>query len=500
MKKYILALDQGTTSSRSIIYDRQGNTVSVAQMEFRQYYPHEGWVEHDPNEIWTTQMTVAHEALLKAGLTWENIEAVGITNQRETAVVWDKASGEPVCRAIVWQCRRTAGYCDELAEDKALVERIRSRTGLLLDAYFSATKLRWVLENVPGARERAEAGELLFGTVETWLIWKMTGGRVHVTDYSNASRTMLFNIHDLCWDEEILKILDIPKCMLPEPVPSSCVYGETMPELFGGPVLIAGAAGDQQAALFGQTCFSPGEAKSTYGTGNFLLMNTGKTPVKSGNGLLTTIAWGLDAGGPVEYALEGSVFVCGAAIQWLRDELDILDDAAESERMALSVPDSAGIYVVPAFVGLGAPYWDPYARGSIFGITRGAGKNHLVRATLESMAFQCYDLLGAMSRDMGEKLPALKVDGGACANNYLMQFQADILGCEVLRPACIETTSLGAAYLAGLATGYWQDQKDIRNNWQVDRVFAPQMSASDREAKLAGWQEAVKRSRGWIRP
>ncbi|MDD7019841.1 MAG: glycerol kinase GlpK, partial [Hornefia butyriciproducens] len=318
MKKYILALDQGTTSSRSIIYDRKGNTVSVAQMEFRQYYPHEGWVEHDPNEIWTTQMTVAHEALLKAGLTWENIEAVGITNQRETAVVWDKISGEPVCRAIVWQCRRTAGYCDELAEDKALVERIRSRTGLLLDAYFSATKLRWVLENVPGARERAEAGELLFGTVETWLIWKMTGGRVHVTDYSNASRTMLFNIHDLCWDEEILKILDIPKCMLPEPVPSSCVYGETMPELFGGPVPIAGAAGDQQAALFGQTCFSPGEAKSTYGTGNFLLMNTGKTPVKSGNGLLTTIAWGLDAGGPVEYALEGSVFVCGAAIQWLR--------------------------------------------------------------------------------------------------------------------------------------------------------------------------------------
>ena len=500
MKKYILALDQGTTSSRSIIYDRKGNTVSVAQMEFRQYYPHEGWVEHDPNEIWTTQMTVAHEALLKAGLTWENIEAVGITNQRETAVVWDKISGEPVCRAIVWQCRRTAGYCDELAEDKALVERIRSRTGLLLDAYFSATKLRWVLENVSGARERAEAGELLFGTVETWLIWKMTGGRVHVTDYSNASRTMLFNIHDLCWDEEILKILDIPKCMLPEPVPSSCVYGETMPELFGGPVPIAGAAGDQQAALFGQTCFSPGESKSTYGTGNFLLMNTGKTPVKSGNGLLTTIAWGLDAGGPVEYALEGSVFVCGAAIQWLRDELDILDDAAESERMAMSVPDSAGIYVVPAFVGLVAPYWDPYARGSIFGITRGAGKNHLVRATLESMAFQCYDLLGAMSRDMGEKLPALKVDGGACANNYLMQFQADILGCEVLRPACIETTSLGAAYLAGLATGYWQDQKDIRNNWQVDRVFAPQMSASDREAKLAGWQEAVKRSRGWIRP
>ena len=500
MKKYILALDQGTTSSRSIIYDRKGNTVSVAQMEFRQYYPHEGWVEHDPNEIWTTQMTVAHEALLKAGLTWENIEAVGITNQRETAVVWDKVSGEPVCRAIVWQCRRTAGYCDELAEDKALVERIRSRTGLLLDAYFSATKLRWVLENVPGARERAEAGELLFGTVETWLIWKMTGGRVHVTDYSNASRTMLFNIQDLCWDEEILKILDIPKCMLPEPVPSSCVYGETMPELFGGSVPIAGAAGDQQAALFGQTCFSPGEAKSTYGTGNFLLMNTGKTPVKSGSGLLTTIAWGLDAGGPVEYALEGSVFVCGAAIQWLRDELDILDDAAESERMAMSVPDSAGIYVVPAFVGLGAPYWDPYARGSIFGITRGAGKNHLVRATLESMAFQCYDLLGAMSRDMGEKLPALKVDGGACANNYLMQFQADILGCEVLRPACIETTSLGAAYLAGLATGYWQDQKDIRNNWQVDRVFAPQMSASDREAKLAGWQEAVKRSRGWIRP
>lgn len=499
MEKYILALDQGTTSSRSILYDKKGNMISVAQMEFAQHYPHEGWVEHDANEIWTTQMTVAHEALLKAGLTWENVEAIGITNQRETTVVWDKNTGEPICNAIVWQCRRTAEYCDELAKDDLLVQQIRAKTGLILDAYFSGTKLRWILENVEGARQKAEAGDLLFGTIETWLIWKMTGGAVHVTDYSNASRTMLFNIHDLCWDQDILRILEIPACMLPEPKPSSCQYGETVPELFGGPIPIAGAAGDQQSALFGQTCFAPGESKSTYGTGNFLLMNTGETPVQSKNGLLTTVAWGL-GDGSVEYALEGSVFVCGAAIQWLRDELNIMDNAGKSEEMALSVKDSAGLYVVPAFVGLGAPYWDPYARGAIFGITRGANKNHLVRATLESMAYQCYDLLGAMSKDLGRDLAELRVDGGACANNYLMQFQADLLGCKVKRPKCIETTSLGAAYLAGLATGYWKDRADICTNWQIDRVFEPQMEGSLRAEKLAGWKEAVKRSLNWVKP
>ena len=497
MDKYIMALDQGTTSSRCIIYDKQGNMVSVAQKEFTQYFPKEGWVEHDAEEIWTTQMTVAHEALLKAELTYENIQAIGITNQRETTVVWDKATGEPICNAIVWQCRRTADYCDELAKKEGMVDMIREKTGLLLDAYFSGTKLRWILKNVPGAQARAEAGELCFGTIESWLIWKMTGGRVHVTDYSNASRTMMFNIHDLCWDKEILEVLEVPEIMLPEPVPNSMVYGETEQTLFGGPIPIAGAAGDQQAALFGQTCFGEGDAKSTYGTGNFLLMNTGEKPVQSENGLLTTIAWGLD--GKVNYALEGTVFVCGAAIQWLRDELDIMESAGQSEAMATSVEDTAGVYLVPAFVGLGAPYWDPYARGAIFGLTRGANKNHLVRAALDSMAYQCYDLLAAMSRDLGEDLPALRVDGGACANNYLMQFQADILGCDVLRPCCIETTSLGAAYLAGLATGYWKDLDDVRNNWQVDQTFRPAMEESRRKELLAGWKEAVKRCQGWAK-
>ncbi|HKM28833.1 MAG TPA: glycerol kinase GlpK [Anaerovoracaceae bacterium] len=496
MKKYILALDQGTTSSRCIIYDKKGEMISVAQKEFTQIYPEQGWVEHDANEIWSTQMTVAHEALLKIGATYENIDAIGITNQRETTVVWDKTTGEPVYNAIVWQCRRTAEYCDSLKE-QGLTEMIREKTGLLIDAYFSGTKLRWILENVPGARERGEKGELLFGTIETWLIWKMTGGKVHVTDYTNASRTMMFNINTLKWDDEILKILDIPRSMLPEPKPSSCVYGETVDTLFSGPIRIAGAAGDQQAALFGQTCFTEGEAKSTYGTGCFLLLNTGEKPVFSKNGLLTTIAWGVD--GKVNYALEGSVFVCGAAIQWLRDEVNIIEKSPDSEEMALAVPDSNGVYVVPAFVGLGAPYWDPYARGAVLGITRGANKNHLVRATLESMAYQCYDLLTAMSSDMGGELVTLKVDGGACANNFLMQFQADILGKDVKRPMCIETTSLGAAYLAGLATGYWESTDDIRSNWQIDKTFNPSMEDNKRKELLAGWKKAVKCVMGWAK-
>lgn len=496
MNKYILALDQGTTSSRCIIYDKKGNMVSVAHKEFRQYYPQQGWVEHDANEIWSTQMTVAHEAMLKAGVTYNHIEAIGITNQRETTVVWDKHTGEPVHNAIVWQCRRTAEYCDQLME-QGLADSFKEKTGLLIDAYFSATKLRWILENVEGAREKAEAGDLLFGTIETWLIWKMTGGRVHVTDYSNASRTMMFNINTLQWDDEILSILDIPKSMLPEPRPSSEVYGETESTLFAGPIKIAGAAGDQQAALFGQTCFQEGEAKSTYGTGCFLLLNTGEKPVFSQNGLLTTVAWGLN--GKVNYALEGSVFVCGAAIQWLRDELSLMKNSAESERMALSVKDSNGVYVVPAFVGLGAPYWDPYARGSIFGLTRGANKNHLVRATLESLAYQASDLLYAMASDLGKELLSLKVDGGACANNFLMQFQADILGKDVLRPQCIETTSLGAAYLAGLATGYWKNQNDVLENWQIDKTFVPAMDDFQRQALLSGWKKAVERAIGWAK-
>ncbi len=496
MNKYILALDQGTTSSRCIIYDKKGNMISVAQKEFTQIYPQAGWVEHDANEIWQTQMTVAHEAILKAGLTYQNIEAIGITNQRETTVVWDKHTGEPVHNAIVWQCRRTAEYCDQLIAE-GLTDKIKEKTGLLIDAYFSGTKLRWILENVEGARAKAEAGDLLFGTIETWLIWKMTGGKVHVTDYSNASRTMMFNINTLEWDDEILGILDIPKVMLPTPRPSSEVYGETEDTIFAGPIKIAGAAGDQQAALFGQTCFEAGEAKNTYGTGCFLLLNTGEKPVYSENGLLTTVAWGLD--GKVNYALEGSVFVCGAAIQWLRDELNILENSADSEAMAMSVEDSNGVYVVPAFVGLGAPYWDPYARGAIFGLTRGANQNHLVRATLESLAYQCNDLLKAMASDLGSELVALKVDGGACANNFLMQFQSDILGKDVLRPQCIETTSLGAAYLAGLATGYWKNQDDVRENWQIDKTFTAAMDDEKRAELLAGWDKAVSRTLGWAK-
>ena len=496
MGKYILALDQGTTSSRCIIYDKKGNMISVAQKEFTQIYPKDGWVEHDAMEIWSTQMGVAQEALLKIGCTYEDIEAIGITNQRETTVVWDKETGMPIYNAIVWQCRRTAEYCDSLIK-QGHSDMIREKTGLLIDAYFSGTKLKWILDNVDGAREKAEAGKLLFGTIETWLIWKMTDGKVHVTDYSNASRTMMFNIKTLEWDDEILEILNVPKAMLPEPKPSSCIYGETATTIFGGPIKIAGAAGDQQAALFGQTCFEPGEGKNTYGTGCFLLMNTGETPVYSKNGLVTTIAWGLD--GKVNYALEGSVFVCGAAIQWLRDEIDIMEKSSDSEAMALAVEDSCGLYVVPAFVGLGAPYWDPYARGAVLGITRGANKNHLVRATLESLAYQTNDLIQAMTDDLGSCLVSLKVDGGACANNFLMQFQSDVLNCKVERPVCIETTSLGAAYLAGLATGYWKNKEDVLQNWQVDRTFEPAMDDSKRQEMLAGWSKAVEKTRGWAK-
>ena len=497
MSKYIMALDQGTTSSRCIIYDKKGNMMSVAQKEFTQIYPKAGWVEHDAMEIWSTQMGVAQEALLKINCTYENIEAIGITNQRETTVVWDKETGIPVHNAIVWQCRRTAEYCDELAA-AGYGDMIREKTGLLLDAYFSGTKLKWILDNVEGAREKAEAGKLLFGTIETWLIWKLTDGKVHVTDYSNASRTMMFNIHTLEWDDEILKLLNIPKSMLPEPKPSSCVYGQSSENIFGGPIKIAGAAGDQQSALFGQTCFNQGEGKNTYGTGCFLLINTGERSVVSHNGLVTTIAWGLD--GKVNYALEGSVFVCGAAIQWLRDEIDILESSPQSEEMAKAVPDAGGLYVVPAFVGLGAPYWDPYARGAVLGITRGANKYHLVRATLESLAYQTKDLIDAMVEDLGEHLVSLKVDGGASANDFLMQFQADIMGCEVKRPVCIETTSLGAAYLAGLATGYWENKEDVIKNWQVEKTFTPDMDDQKREELLTGWKKAVSCVRGWAKP
>ena len=496
MKKYIMALDQGTTSSRCIIYDKKGEMVSVAQKEFTQIYPGDGWVEHNAMEIWSTQMGVAQEALLKINCTYENIEAIGITNQRETTVVWDKETGEPVYNAIVWQCRRTAEYCDEL-KAAGYGDMVRSKTGLLIDAYFSGTKLRWILENVPGARQKAEEGRLLFGTIETWLIWKLTGGKVHVTDYSNASRTMMFNINTLEWDDELLTLLDVPKSMLPQPMPSSCIYGETLPTIFGGPIKIAGAAGDQQSALFGQTCFKAGEAKNTYGTGAFLLINTGEKPVFSNNGLVTTIAWGLD--GKVNYALEGSVFVCGAVMQWLRDEINLIDNAAQSEEMARKVEDTCGLYVVPAFVGLGAPYWDSYARGAVLGITRGANKYHLVRAAVESMAYQTGDLIRAMVEDLGEPLVALKVDGGAAANNFLMEFQADLLDCRVMRPKCIETTSLGAAYLAGLAVGYWKSKEDVLENWQIDQIFEPQMDDEKRSQLLAGWKKAIGSVTGWAR-
>ncbi len=493
---YIMALDSGTTSARCILFDHNGNICSMAQKDIRQFYPKPGWVEHDPMEIWATQIGAAQEAMQKIGVSAHDIAAIGITNQRETTVVWDKTTGEPVYNAIVWQCRRTAEYCDEL-KAKGLAEKFRQKTGLVIDAYFSGTKLRWILENVPGARQRAERGELLFGTVESWLIWRLTGGKVHVTDYSNASRTFLYNINELCWDKEILAELDIPTCMLPEVRPSSCVYGETLPDFFGYPIKIGGAAGDQQAALFGQTCFCPGEAKNTYGTGGFLLMNTGEKPVFSEHGLITTIAWGAD--NKIEYALEGSIFIAGAAIQWLRDELHLVYNAADTEYFASKVPDTAGCYVVPAFVGLGAPYWDPYARGCIVGLTRGVTREHIIRATLESIAYQTGDVISAMAQDCGQKLRSLRVDGGASANNFLMQFQADITGSPVQRPACIETTAMGAAYLAGLAVGYWQDKDEIEKNWQREHTFEPRMSADHRQELLAGWKKAVDCSRGWAK-
>lgn len=494
MAKYIMALDAGTTSNRCILFDQHGNVCSMAQQEFTQYFPQPGWVEHDAEEIWSTQMEVARQAMQNIGAAPSDIAAIGITNQRETTIVWDKATGRPVCHAIVWQCRRTAEYCDSL-KAKGLVEPFRAKTGLVLDAYFSGTKLRWILENVPGVRERAQRGELYFGTVETWLIWKLTGGKAHVTDYSNASRTMLFNINTLQWDQEILKELDIPAIMLPEVRPSSEVYGYADPSFFGAPIPIAGAAGDQQAALFGQTCFKPGEAKNTYGTGCFLLMNTGDHPVFSRNGLVTTIAWGLN--GKVQYALEGSIFVAGAALQWLRDELGVLKSAADSEYMARKVPDTHGCYVVPAFTGLGAPHWDQYARGMIVGLTRGVNRNHLVRATLDSLAYQTNDVLQAMRADSDIDLAALKVDGGASANNYLLQTQADVIAAPVQRPKCVETTAMGAAYLAGLAVGYWKSQEDVLQNWSIDRTFQPEITDEERKTRLNGWRRAVKACRAW---
>ena len=494
MAKYIMALDAGTTSSRCILFNERGEMRSMAQKEFTQYFPRPGWVEHDGEEIWSTQLEVAQEAMKNLGITANHIAAIGITNQRETTLVWDKSTGEPIHHAIVWQCRRTAEYCDSL-KAKGLVDAFRAKTGLVIDAYFSGTKLRWLLDNVPGARERAEKGELLFGTVETWLIWKLTHGRVHITDYSNAARTMLFNINTLEWDEDILKELDIPRAMLPQAKPSSCLYGEADPQFFGGPIPIAGAAGDQQAALFGQTCFTPGEAKNTYGTGCFLLMNTGEKPVFSGNGLVTTIAWGLD--GKVTYALEGSIFVAGASIQWLRDEMRMIDSSPDSEYMARKVKNTNGCYVVPAFTGLGAPHWDQYARGAIVGITRGVNKYHIIRATLESMAYQVNDVLQAMRADSGVSLSALKVDGGASANNLLMQMQADISGAPVNRPMCVETTAIGAAYLAGLAVGYWSGKEDVIKNWAIDRTFTPAISGTQRTVKIKGWNRAVKCSYGW---
>ena len=496
MAKYLLALDQGTTSSRCIIFDRHGNICSKVQREFRQIFPRDGWVEHDATEIWASQMGVAVEAMLSIGATAADIAAIGITNQRETVVVWDRKTGEPICHAIVWQCRRTAEYCDTLKQG-CMESEIRSRTGLLIDPYFSATKLRWILENVEGARERAERGELLFGTIDTWLIYRLTGGQVHATDPSNAARTMLFNIHTLQWDEELLKLFEIPACMMPKVLPSSGVFGYTAPHLFGGSIPIAGVAGDQQAALFGQCCFDAGDAKNTYGTGGFLLMNIGKTPILSEGGLLTTVGWQI--GNEVSYVTEGSVFVCGAVIQWIRDGLGLLKRASDSEKMAMKVPDNGGVYLVPAFVGLGAPYWDAYARGGIQGLTRAANKNHIVRAALESMAYQTADVLEAMKRETGTPLSALRVDGGASANNFLLQFQADVLNVELLRPRCVETTAWGAASLAGLAVGVYSDTEELRREWQIDRSFAPQMSIEEREKLLTGWHRAVERTLEWAK-
>ena len=494
--KYIMALDQGTTSSRCILFDHAGNICASVQKEFRQIFPQPGWVEHDAVEIWDTTLEVSRAAMDKLGVTAADVAAIGITNQRETSVIWDKATGEPIANAIVWQCRRTAPIIDKLVAE-GYGDMIREKTGLVPDAYFSGSKIKWLLDNVPGARERAERGELLFGTIDTWLIWKLTGGRAHVTDYTNASRTMLFNIHELCWDKALLELLDIPESLLPEVKPSSHVYGTTEFELYGGEIPIAGAGGDQQCALFGQCCFEPGTMKNTYGTGCFMLMNTGREPVKSANGLVTSIAVGFED--HVEYALEGSIFVAGAAVQWLRDELGVISGAAESQQYAEAVPDTAGGYVVPAFTGMGAPYWNQDARGAIVGITRGFSRAHLVRATLESLAYQTYDIARAMEQDSCIPIRELKVDGGACANNFLMQFQSDILGSRVVRPQCIETTALGAAYLAGLAVGYWDSLEDVRRNWAEDKVFEPIMPADRSEALLKGWHRAVKCALDWTK-
>lgn len=496
MEKYVMALDAGTTSNRCILFNKKGKICSVAQREFPQYYPRPGWVEHDANQIWATQISVAVEAMQKINAEASQIVSIGITNQRETTLVWDKETGEPIYHAIVWQCRRTAEYCDSL-KAQGLLEMIREKTGLLIDPYFSGTKLKWILDHVPDARQKAEAGQLLFGTVETWLIWKLTKGRVHVTDYSNASRTMMFNIHTLKWDTDLLKLLDIPEQMLPTPKPSSCIYGYTDASFLGAQIPIAGAAGDQQCALFGQACFDIGDVKNTYGTGGFLLMNTGNHPVVSQNGLVTTIAWGLHD--EITYALEGSIFVAGAAIQWLRDEMRLIESSVDSEYYAKKVHDTNGCYVVPAFTGLGAPYWDPYARGMIIGLTRGVNKNHIIRATLESMAYQVNDVIRAMEADANVSLGQLKVDGGACANNLLCQMQTDICRAPVLRPKCVETTAMGAAYLAGLATGYWQDQEEIRANWQLDKLFTPVMTLDQSKKQIAGWKKAVARCRNWAK-
>ncbi|MDI9508622.1 MAG: glycerol kinase GlpK [Bacillota bacterium] len=494
MRKYIMAFDQGTTSSRCIIFDKAGKIKSMAAKEFTQIYPKPGWVEHDPMEIWSSQISVATEAMAKLGIQAREIASIGITNQRETTIVWNKNTGQPIYNAIVWQCRRTADMVEEI-KNKGLEPYIREKTGLVPDAYFSATKIKWLLDKVPGAREEAERGELLFGTVDTWLIWNLTKGRTYVTDYTNASRTMLFDIKELCWDQRILKELDIPYSMLAKVKPSSCLYGVTDRSLFGEEIPISGAAGDQQAALFGQCCFDKGEAKNTYGTGCFLLMNTGEEPVVSKHGLITTIAACSD--NKAIYALEGSVFVAGAAIQWLRDELRLIRTASESEKYANEVEDTNGIYIIPAFTGLGAPYWDQYARGAIVGITRGCNREHIIRATLESIAYQTYDVLKAMEGDLGQGLKSLKVDGGACANNFLMQFQADILDSKVLKPECIETTALGAAYLAGLSVGFWKDKDEIKNNWALSKTFIPSMEKEERDRLLKGWHKAVNRSFSW---
>ena len=496
MKKYVMALDQGTTSSRCILFDKKGNICSVAQKEFEQIYPKPGWVEHDPMEIWASQLSVATEAISKIGASADEIASIGITNQRETTVVWNRETGMPIYNAIVWQCRRTAERIDQLKED-GLTDYVKETTGLIPDAYFSASKVAWILDHVEGAREQAENGDLAFGTIDTWLIWNLTRGEVHATDYTNASRTMMFDIHKLDWDQKILDYFKIPKNMLPKVKPSSGIFGYTEVGMFGESIPIAGAAGDQQAALFGQTCFEAGEAKNTYGTGCFLLMNTGEKPVFSRNGLVTTIAWGLD--GKVNYALEGSIFVAGAAVQWLRDELRLIDSAEDSEYMAKKVKDTNGCYVVPAFTGLGAPHWDQYARGTIVGITRGVNKYHIIRATLESIAYQVHDVLVAMKADSGIDLTSLKVDGGASANNFLMQTQADFIQAPVRRPACVETTAMGAAYLAGLAVGYWKNQEEVKENQETDRIFTPELDEKTRRTMVRGWEKAVRYAYGWAR-